>query len=175
MSGEITNKCMTPYGSKASTYVWNVTRTALENGKYSYVVPDSASNYQGTFAFKMGVDALAVGDMLICVFSCEKPELLTVPRGPSNPRISCTDTTEGAVVSDTMGWVAGHVTATTGSHELWIVRECGPVTLEGCAAFSPDDWPRVRELLDDQKLRMAWFAPPTTAATGERTPPVLIP
>lgn len=177
MSGveEIRNLCATPYGTVATSYRWNTIATKLESGKYSYAVQNLQTNVQGTFAFKMGSPELDVGDVLVCVFSCTRPELLIVPRSESRPRIAGTNTTEGAVITDTMGWVAGRLAVTDGKHELWIHNDCGPVTMEGAAAFRASDWPGVRELLDSGDLTMPWFAPPLDAATGEMRSPVLVP
>ena len=172
--GKITNLCATPYGTVQASYRWNTVPRKLDSGKYSYVIANPDANHQGTFSFLMGVNDLEVGDMLVCVFSCQSPNELIVPHG-RNPRISGTNTTEGAVLTDTMGWVAGRIAQLQGNHELWMTTSVSPVTLEGCAAFRASDWPSVRKLLDSGDLPMAWFAPPCDATSGETRPPVLVP
>ncbi|MEF2736276.1 MAG: hypothetical protein U0N15_03505 [Bifidobacterium choerinum] len=176
MSGveEITNLCATPYGTRKTIYSWNMDARQEPSGKWSYMTR-TGSQPNGTFAFQMGYNTKTVGDVLVCVFSCDRPDLMIVPRGTSQPRISGTETTEGAAVSERMGWVAGRLAATSGAHELWVPQEAGWLTLEGCAVFSVDDWPQVRKLLDAGDLPMAWFAPPRDAASGETRPPVLVP
>ncbi|RSX44712.1 hypothetical protein D2E22_1998 [Bifidobacterium castoris] len=172
MSREITNLCATPYGSRQTTYTWNVEkRQDARTGKWAYrCTPDS--NFDGTFQFDMGYAPCKVGDVLVCIYSCDVPDRLCLPRNPTTQRIVNTDTTEGAALTERMGWVAGRISAASGAHELWILHECGWVTLEGCAVFSQEDWTVIRQLLADGVLTMPWFAPPKDAVSG---PPVLIP
>lgn len=151
---EIMNLCVTPNGTQPTSYSWYAERRQEESGKWSYR-PKGDDFDRATFAFRMGYTPV-VGDVLVCVYSCDNPELLTVPRSPSLPRIAGTDTTEGAVISQRMGWVAGRI-STPGNNELWIVTDCGWVTLEGCAAYSPEDWEHVRILCDKGELRYPWF------------------
>lgn len=168
---EIRNLCTTPYGSQQTNYTWNVDRSQdAETGKWAYMARGS-NNARGTFAFRMGANVVP-GVMLVCVYSCDNPSLLTVPRNSTDQRISGTDTTEGAVISQRMGWVAGRVVSTDGVNEIWITHECGWVTLEGCAVFAAEDWEHVKQLYEDGLLRMPWFAPPKDAQSGD---PVLIP
>ena len=150
---EIVNLCVTPNGTQPTLYSWNAEMRQEESGKWSYMV---SSGDRATFTFRMGYAPVA-GDVLVCVYSCDNPALLTAPRGPSLPRIKGTDTTEGAVISDRMGWVAGRI-SDLGNNELWIENECGWVTLEGCAAYSPEDWEHVRALCDKGKLTYPWFS-----------------
>ena len=152
---EMLNLCATPNGTQRSSYGWNVDSRQEESGKWSYMAREN-NNGKGTFTFKMGVTKLNVGDVLVCIYSCDNPALLTAPRGPSLPRIKDTDTTEGAVISQRMGWVAGRISA-PGNNELWIERDCGWVTLEGVAAFSPEDWEHVYDLYQRGELTRPWF------------------
>ena len=169
---EIRNLCTTPYGSKRTIYSWNVDQSQdAETGKWAYMARES-NGARGTFAFRMGATSVAPGVMLVCVYSCDNPALLTVPRNSTDQRISGTDTTEGAVISQRMGWVAGRVVSTSGNNEIWITHECGWTTLEGCAVFAAEDWEHVKQLYADGLLRMPWFAPPKDAQSGA---PVLIP
>lgn len=172
MSVEIRNLCATPYGEKLATYTWNVEKTQdTDMGKWSYRTPPGG-HFEGTFKFDMGYSPSKVGDVLVCVYSCDAPDKLCLPRNATTQRISSTDTTEGAALADRMGWVAGRISVAAGAHELWIFRECGWVTLEGCAVFGEQDWATVKQLLENGVLTMPWFAPPKDAQSG---PPVLIP
>lgn len=162
---EMLNLCATPNGTRRSSYVWNADSRQEESGKWSYMAREN-NNGQGTFAFKMGVTKLNVGDVLVCIYSCDNPALLTVPRNSTDQRISGTDTTEGAVISQRMGWVAGRVATTSGVNEIWITRECGWVTLEGCAVFAAEDWEHVRSLYDHGRLSYPWFDGDTYPRSG---------
>lgn len=169
---EITNLCTTPYGSQKTTYTWNVEqRQDAGTGKWAYRCPLDG-HFEGTFRFDMGYATCKVGDVLVCIYSCDAPDRLCLPRKSTTGRISSTDTTEGAALTERMGWVAGRISSAAGAHELWIFRECGWVTLEGCAVFGEQDWATVKQLLADGVLTMPWFAPPKDAQSG---PSVLIP
>ena len=162
---EMLNLCATPNGTQVSSYSWNVDTRQEESGKWSYMAREN-NNGQGTFTFKMGVTKLNVGDVLVCIYSCDNPALLTVPISASRPRIAATNHLGGAVITDRIGWVAGSVTAITGGNELWIERDCGWGTLEGAAAFSPEGWEHVRSLYDHGKLSYPWFDGDTYPRNG---------
>ncbi|ATU21050.1 hypothetical protein BcFMB_09100 [Bifidobacterium choerinum] len=137
------------------------------------VVPDTTGRpLRGNVQVRHGLFAKQGGDVLVCVYSCDAPDKLCLPRNATTQRISSTDTTEGAALTDRIGWVAGRISVAAGAHELWIFRECGWVTLEGCAVFGEQDWATVKQLLENGVLTMPWFAPPKDAQSG---PPVLIP
>ena len=170
----IRNLCTTPYGSQKSTYAWNVERAQnAETGKWSYrCQPEGPS--EATVQFDMGYAPSKVGDVLVCIYSCDVPDRLCLPRNATTQRISGTDTTEGAAVTPRMGWVAGRISEAVGAHELWIFRECGWVTLEGCAVFSQEDWPLVLDMVSAGVLEIPWFATPP-ALNGTAPQPALMP
>lgn len=170
----IRNLCATPYGSQESTYSWNVERSQdVETGKWSYQCkPDG--HFEATVKFDMGYAPSKVGDVLVCIYSCDVPDRLCLPRNATAQRISGTDTTEGAAITPRMGWVAGRISEAEGNHELWIFRECGWVTLEGCAVFSQEDLPLVQDIVSAGVLEIPWFAtPPSVSGTAPQ--PALLP
>lgn len=154
----ITNLCRTPNGTSPSSYQYGTEKRQESSGKWSYRVPDTYSKDVGTFAFKMGVSRLQLGFWLVCVYSCEDPSLLTSNRNGGHERISGTviDTTSGGVISDTMGWVAAQVSG-GGENELWIPKTADWVTLEGCSAFTPEDWEQMLDLCHSGVLTHPWI------------------
>lgn len=154
----ITNLCQTPNGTSPSTYQYGTEKQQESSGKWSYRVPDTYPRDVGTFAFKMGAKGLTIGGWLVCVYSCEDPSLLTSNRNGGYERISGTviDTTSGGVISDKMGWVGAQVSA-GGANEIWIPKAAGWVTLEGCSAFTTEDWEQMLDLCHSGVLTHPWI------------------
>ncbi|ATU20807.1 hypothetical protein [Bifidobacterium choerinum] len=166
----ITNLCKTPNGTVASSYQYKTERRQEASGKWSYRV-NNTSGAAGTFAFKMGTSRLMVGGWLVCVYSCADPLALTSIFDSRYGRIGGTviETTIGGVISDTMGWVAAQV-AELSENEIWIEKTDGWVTLEGCAAFTEEDWRHMLEYYRNGILTFPWVDGETLKAGGVGLP-----
>ena len=152
----ITNLCKTPNGTVVSSYQYATDRRQETSGKWSYRVADTAVN-GGTFAFKMGASSLRPGDWLVCIYSCADPSALTSIYDSRYGRIGATiiDTTIGGVISETMGWVAAKIDKVS-ANEIWISKTDGWVTLEGCSAFTAEDWEQMLDLCRSGVLTYPW-------------------
>lgn len=152
----ITNLCKTPNGTVVSSYRFATERRQETSGKWSYRV-NTTSRDTGTFEFKMGTSSLQTGDWLACIYSCADPSALTSNKNSGHARIAGTgsDTTIGGVISETMGWVAARVYELS-ANEIWISETDGWVTLEGCSAFTAEDWEHVLNLCRSGILTHPW-------------------
>lgn len=171
---EAKNMCTRPYIDTRTTYGWNVIGSQRADGRWQYIVKDTTNFVRATVCGTMNTTATAVGDVLVIVYECERnPELLVgLAAGGSYCMRSC-EWIMGGVVSDTVGWNACRITDTSiPNHEFCIHIDCGQVCLLGCANYTADDWPTIKEQIDVGNLPTAWFAPPKDAHSG---PPVLIP
>lgn len=170
----ITNLCKTPNGTVVSSYQYATERRQETSGKWSYRVKDTSGD-AGTFTFKMGASSLMAGGWLVCVYSCADPLALTSIFDSRYGRIGGTviETTIGGVISDTMGWVAAKIDKVS-ANEIWISKTDGWVTLEGCAAFTEEDWPLVQDMVSAGVLAIPWFATPP-ALNGTAPQPALLP
>lgn len=153
----ITNLCETSNGTAVSSYQYATERRQETSGKWSYRVNDTSRD-NGTFAFKMGTSSLQPGDWLACIYSCANPSALTSNQNSGYARIAGTvsDTTIGGVISETMGWVAARVNKLS-ANEIWISKTDGWVTLEGCSAFTAEDWAHVLNFCRSGILTHPWF------------------
>lgn len=137
----ITNLCKTPNGTVVSSYQYATERRQETSDKWSYRV-NTTSRDNGTFA---------------CIYSCADPSALTSNQNSGHARIAGTgsDTTIGGVISETMGWVAARVNKLS-ANEIWISETDGWVTLEGCSAFTAEDWEHVLNLCRSGILTHPW-------------------